>query len=177
MLYNILFEKSGKRFLVDSSKSPQYILVLNKLPFEVKILHLTRRFSGVLNSGKKEIKKNSRDGVEKDLKPCRFNYILITWILDNFFSFVYSTGQSYKRVKYENLISNPLEVLNSIHKLNYKERKLFTNKRPLKAHHLVAGNKMRMGNEISIGRDSGFEWENNVTTFQRLFSKVLDLFY
>lgn len=176
-LYEILFEATNHSILVDSSKNAQYILILKKLPFRCKVLHLTRSFSGVLNSSKKELKKNPEDGVERDLIPMRLRYILSIWILDNVLSFLFSLGIDYQRIKYEHLISNPEETIQRIHPLSSNDLIRYKNRGPLQAAHLVAGNKMRMGDDIYIQQPTTLKWEKNISTFQKQMARFVDFFY
>lgn len=176
-LYKILFKKTEKNILIDSSKNAQNILILRKLPFQLKVLHLKRKFSGVLNSSKKEMKKNPEIGLETDLVPMNFYYVLSIWIVDNFLSFLYSRGLAYKLIKYENLTEQPLETIKYIKDLSQKEQQLFRNRGPLKAHHLVAGNKMRMGNNIYIKTPKHEKWVNNVKDWQKKVSKFIDYLF
>lgn len=176
-LYEIIFEKSGQHILIDSSKNAQYILILRRLPFKVKVLHLTRSFSGVLQSTKKEFKKNPKQGLERALKPQSFRYSLAIWTLDNVFTRLFSTGMRYKRVKYEDLVKKPAEVINRLSQLNAQEAKLFEKRGPLLAEHLVAGNQLRMGTDIFIQTSKPLKVENRLTTLEKSIVSFIDFFY
>jgi hypothetical protein len=54
ILFEAIQEVTGKSVIVDSSKSPQRIAVLNKI-VDLKVIHLCRNAKGVLNSAKKII--------------------------------------------------------------------------------------------------------------------------
>lgn len=177
ILYNLLFDVTKKPVLIDSSKNAHYILILRKLNFKIRVLHLTRKFSGVLNSAKKHIKLDPSAGVETELKPMRFNYILPIWFIDNTLPVVYSIGLNYKRIKYENLINNPEQTLSSISKLTLKEKEKYKNRGPLSAEHLVAGNKMRMAEIITIQNFKSMNWDKNVKYYQKKIASIIDLFY
>jgi hypothetical protein len=89
-LYEPIFKETGANVLIDSSKNAQYIKLVKKLPFELTVLQVTRSFSGVLNSLKKELKENHAEGVEKGLVPQSFVYMLAIWLIDDFFSWFFA---------------------------------------------------------------------------------------
>ena len=176
-LYEIIFDVSKKGVVIDSSKSAQYILILKKLPIDLKIFHITRSFSGVLNSTKKEFKKNPAQGIERDMKPQSFFYTLSIWITDNILSWLFSRGVHYQRIKYENLVNKPTETLSEVIKFSDAELYLFERRGPLKAEHLVAGNKMRMEDKIYIQSSKPIKWEKAISKTEKRLAKLIDRFY
>jgi hypothetical protein len=153
-LYSVIFEVSGMNILIDSSKNVQYINQLKRLPFKLKVIHLKRSFFGVLNSVKKTIKKDPKLGVEKELIPQSFTYALFIWLFDNLFAKLFSIGLEYKRVSYESFIENPSLELLKITKLTPDDKHLLKSRGPLKSKHLVAGNRLRMKDNIYILKTS-----------------------
>lgn len=176
-LYEILFEETGKSILIDSSKNAQYILVLRKLSIPFKVLHLTRSFSGVLNSTKKEFKKDPSQGLERDMKPQSFRYSLAIWLTDNVLTWIFALGKPYQRIRYEELIDSPVDTIGKVGSLANDEINLLSNRGPLLAPHLVAGNKMRMGKEIYIQPSKPMKWEKGVSKPEQQLAKLIDRFY
>ncbi|MDG1279042.1 MAG: hypothetical protein P8O16_17315 [Algoriphagus sp.] len=176
-LYQTLFKESGNPVLIDSSKNAQYILVLRRLPVKFKILHLTRSFSGVLNSTKKEFKKDPSQGLERDMHPQSFQYSLAIWLTDNLLTWLFALGKPYQRIRYEELIDGPEVTIAKIGVLESDEVNLLINRGPLLAPHLVAGNKMRMQNEIYIHSSRTIEKKSELNSWLNYFSNLIDLIF
>lgn len=173
-LYEVLFEVSQQPILIDSSKNVQYLLVLRKLGYSIKVLHLTRSFSGVLNSTKKEFKKDPAAGLERDMKPQSFKYSLAIWLIDNTLAWLFSMGKSYQRIKYEDLIASPSKTIKKFIDLSDDESNLLENRGPLFAEHLVAGNKLRISKEIYIEQMNSNKWNNNVNKHEKMLAHAID---
>jgi hypothetical protein len=176
-LYELVFKETGARVVIDSSKNAQYIKLLKKLPFKLTVLQVTRSFSGVLNSLKKELVENREEGVEKGLVPQSFAYTLAIWLLDNFFSWFFAWGVNYKRIKYENFVNNPNETFGKILKISKKNAVTLRNRGPLKANHLVAGNRLRISETIFINKSSEVIWGTNVKKRHKNAARLIDFFY
>jgi hypothetical protein len=176
-LYTLLFEYSKAQVLIDSSKNAQYIKQLKKLPFNLTVLQVTRSFSGVLNSTKKEFKINPSEGVERELRPQTFVYTLAIWLIDNFFTWFFSFGTHYKRIKYEDFVTNPLATLSKFESLNETDTEKIKNRGPFYALHLVAGNKLRMSGTIMINTSNEEKWVSNVKSHHKALAKIIDKFY
>lgn len=176
-LYHTLFKESGKPILIDSSKNAQYILILRRLSVKFKVLHLTRSFSGVLNSTKKEFKKDPSQGLERDMHPQSFQYSLAIWLTDNLLTWLFALGKPYQRIRYEELIDAPEETIAKIGVLETDEVNFLIKRGPLLAPHLVAGNKMRMQNEIYIHSSRTFEKKSELNSWLNYFSNLIDFIF
>jgi hypothetical protein len=86
-------------------------------------------------------------------------------------------GVNYKRIKYEDFVNNPMETFNKIVKINAKDSVTLQNRGPLKANHLVAGNRLRMSETIFINKASEVKWVTNVKKRHKNAAKFIDLFY
>lgn len=175
-LYNAIFEMSGKSIIIDSSKPAQRILVLRKCDIPFSVLHLTRRFSLVLNSNKKSFKKDLKAGLEKDMHPQKTSYVLMTWVLNNILVVLFSLGIQRIRVRYENIIQNLKQEINKIVNEDAKFQEKLNDRGPFSSNHIVAGNRIRMKDQLFVANDVQDKKLANLTQKDRIVSKVLDLF-
>ena len=67
-LFKAIHQATGASIIIDSSKTNSRIPILNSVA-EIRVLHICRDFTGVLNSSKKSSKKNIAAGIEKDNPP------------------------------------------------------------------------------------------------------------
>ena len=142
ILFEEIIKESGCQYIIDSSKNPCRILVLKKIG-RVKVLHLTRRFLGVLNSSKRVIEKDISKGYEIDLLPRRFHAVLIDWILNNLFIELFT--RSKIKVVFEDYVSD-ISILNSITNTDYSVMTEF------QSPHMMAGNALRMKKGLKINK-------------------------
>lgn len=175
-LYEIIFNVTDSGIIVDSSKAPLRILLLKKLNYEVKVLHLIRRFGDVLNSYQKSTPKDLEKGVEHEIKPLSSSYVFPSWVLKNLFTYFFSKGVSYHKVNYENLVTNPERELSSITTENDFANKL-KERGPFYINHLVAGNKLRMKDHIYIAEKPMNTSYNRLKRRDKVLAKFVDSFY
>ena len=176
-LYHILFEVTGKAFLVDSSKSPANILIMRRMQLNFEVIHLRRNFSGVLSSTKKFFEKKAEDGVEREIKPQKTRYTLVTYLLDNFFTVFFSIGLSRRKIKYEDLVLDPPGVLSDLFRRDDEYEKKLINRGPFQPAHLVAGNKLRMSKEINILPNLPGNSTKKSSRSEMLLVKLVDLLF
>lgn len=177
ILYAAIFKITGSRIIIDSSKAPGRLLILKKLDFDIKVIHLIRRFGDVLNSYKKTIQKNLKKGVEHDTVPLNSAYVFLSWLAKNLFTYLYSTGISYQKIKYENLIKDPLKELTLFTNKNDGFYKKLKQKGPFVLKHLVAGNKIRMKDQIYIAEKPMDTSYHRLNGMDKVLAKFVDLFY
>lgn len=176
-LFDLIFKITDSKVIIDSSKAPGRLLVLKKLNYKIKVMHLTRRFGDVLNSYKKEVPRNLEEGIEHDIVPLGSSYVFRSWLLKNFLTYVLSIGISYKRIKYENLVSNPVDELSFMIDGDKDFLKKLTARGPFYLKHLVAGNKFRMQDHIYIAEKPMNTSYHRLSGADKAFAKFIDYFY
>ena len=149
-LYNIIFKSTNSSVIIDSSKSPNMIPILKRLGFNIIVIHLTRRFGDVLNSYKKSFKKDLEGGIEQDIKPQKTSYVLFSWMIKNFLTLLYSNNIKRIRIKYEDLVKDPSSSIAGLLGNNKIFLRKLEERGPFIPKHLVAGNRIRMNNQIFI---------------------------
>lgn len=177
-LYDLIFSITNSNTIIDSSKNPNRILILKQLGFKIVIIHLTRRFGDVLNSYKNEWKKDLKAGIEEDILPQKTPYVLSGWFLKNFLTQYYGKTMQYHKMKYENLIEHPEAT---IAKLSLNCDKEFTsiikNRGPFVPKHLVAGNRLRMKDQIYISEKPHDTTYSRLKITEKILSRSIDYFY
>ena len=165
LLFEAIQKVTGKSVIVDSSKSPQRIAVLNKI-VDLKVVHLCRNARGVLNSAKKSSKKDIKAGIEIDLPSRRTSKTLLEWFFVNIVTELFCLGVSSKKIKYKDYINN-LGLIEGIHpKINIKHIQSFA------AEHMMAGNILRLKKGIKVNKELGFKYRrlsNKQTRIASLF--------
>jgi len=176
-LYNVIFKITGSQIIVDSSKTPGRILILKQLDFDVQVLHLVRRFGDVLNSYKKHTPKNLKEGVEYEIRPLNSIYVLSSWLVKNLLTYFFSKDLSYKKIKYENLVINPLKELSFFVEDSEQFINKLTDRGPFELKHLVAGNKIRMKENLYIAEKPMGTSLHRLNRADRVMAKFVDFFY
>lgn len=167
-LYESIRDVTGKSIIVDSTKSPQRIAVLNKI-VDLKVIHICREAKGVLNSGKRSSKKDIKAGIEADLPARRTGKALTEWVFVNLMTEIFCIGVPSKKLKYKKYIKN----------LNYLEElddaiKITANS--FSAPHMLAGNVLRLKKNIIINPDLGFTY-TRLTKKQSRAAKLVDALF
>ncbi len=177
-LYDLIFSITNSNTIIDSSKNPNRILILKQLGFKIVIIHLTRRFGDVLNSYKKEWKKDLKAGIEENILPQKTPYILSGWFLKNFLTQYYGKTMQYHKMKYENLIHDPERTIAQL-ALNWDNEftSIIKNRGPFIPKHLVAGNRMRMKDKIYISEKPHDTSYSRLKNTDKILSRSIDYFY
>ena len=149
-LYRIVFEVSEKKIIIDSSKNPQYILLLKKTDLPLKIIHIKRNFNNVLKSTRKTLKKDPKKGIEETIKPQSITYSFLNWFTTNILVVLFTLFDKRILINYEDFINNPLSTIVKIQKLNKMDIEILKNRGPFKPKHIVAGGRVRMSKEVII---------------------------
>jgi hypothetical protein len=150
LLYQMIAKHTGATTIIDSSKNAHRILLLRKTGIPVEVFHLVRRFSHVLGSVQKDLKRNPAAGVEKDLKPFSTSYALGVWLTDNFLTVLFSLGISRHPIRYEQFIAEPTYIQQYLPEEDLTYQTLLENRGPFIPEHLCAGSRMRMKEEVWI---------------------------
>ncbi len=168
ILFEAISDVTGKKVIVDSSKSPQRIPVLKRVA-NLNVLHICRNVKGVLNSAKKTLKKNIEAGIEADVAPRRTWKTFTEWVFVNFVTELFCIGVKSKKVFYEKYINDPssLEALDENIKI---DSNLFS------TDHMIAGNSLRLKKNIKISPEIGFHYPR-LTKRQRVIATVFDVVF
>ncbi|HLQ99307.1 MAG TPA: hypothetical protein VK102_02955 [Sphingobacterium sp.] len=166
-LFQAIQKVTGCSVIIDSSKSPQRIPVLSKI-VNLKVIHLCRDFTGVLNSFQGSPTKDVKAGIEESRPPGRTWKVMLDWISTNLANEIFCIGIDSQKVLYKNYVSNP-ESLQDIHPIlggiNVKQS--------FSADHMLAGNKLRLKKGLIIDPKAGFKYDNlNTRLFK--FARMLD---
>lgn len=164
-LFETIQEVTGKNVIVDSSKAPQRIPVLNKI-VNLKVVHICRNAKGVLNSAKRTSKKNIKAGIENDFPARSTRKTLIEWMFVNFFMEVFSIGIPSKKLKYRRYVKN-LQLVNKV------DAAVNIQSGSYHAPHMLAGNIIRLKNNIHIDKMMGFKYKR-LTKKQLFLADFLD---
>ena len=166
-LYVAIQQVTGATTIVDSSKTPGRIPIVAKLA-DVTVVHLCRDFSGYLNSLSKSMQKDVRQGLEVDLHPIAPGKALFLWLSNNLLVQLFSLGKSRRRVHYVDMVTEADATLRSIDpNYGYQPGHAFAR------NHMLAGNKLRVKQEISINPNLGFDLRE-LTPATRKFAKIID---
>ena len=176
-LYSIIFEITGSKTIIDSSKSPGIIPILEKLSYTVTVIHITRRFGDVLNSYKDSRKKDLKAGIEHDIKPSKTAYILYSWVTKNFMTAMHSRGMRYKKIRYENLIDDLEACIAELVDCNPEYLNILENRGPLYPAHLVAGSRIRMKKEITVAHKPMGSSYHRLRPLDKILARTIDAFY
>ncbi|WP_138429460.1 hypothetical protein [Fodinibius saliphilus] len=176
-LYNAIFSVTNSNIIIDSSKSPLNILILKKNNFDLHVVHLVRRFGDILNSNKKRAEKNLKKGIEHEIVPNSTSYVFLNWVIKNLITIGFSRGVRYKRIKYEDIVATPEEQISYILNNKFDYKKILNRRGPFYPKHLVAGNKIRMEDEIFISEKPMHTEYHRLNGKEKLFARLIDQFY
>lgn len=167
MLFEAIVEVTGKNFIVDSSKTPQRIAVLDKI-VNLEVLHLCRNAKGVLNSAKKSYKMDIEAGFETDFPARRTSKTLIDWFFVNLITEIFKIGVISRKIRYEAYLNDP-EYIGSLH--NKIRTPIIT--KGLSTDHMLAGNVLRLKKNIKIDGSLGFHYKR-LSPLQFKIASTLD---
>lgn len=168
-LFQAIQTVTGYSVLIDSSKSPQRIAILSKI-VDLQVIHLCRDFKGVLNSSKRPAKKNIQAGIEVDIPARRTWKVLVDWIFTNLVTEIFSLGVPSKKVLFTKYVHKP-ELLREIDPV-FKNLNI---NQSFSAPHMLAGNALRLKEDITINPNKGFQYkqlEPNQITFANWVDKI-----
>lgn len=113
-LYNAIWEVSGRQVIVDSSKVPSHLYILQQLPnIDLRVLHLVRDGRAVAYSWRKRQKQELGKASPGAAMPASSTLkSLIVWNVENFYATKFGRhAQRYALMRYEDFTSNPAAVL------------------------------------------------------------------
>ena len=143
-LFKAIQAVTGASLIVDSSKSAARILILGSFS-DVKVLHLTRKFTGVMHSLTRFHPRDLTKGVRVHLHPTRPLRALRDWVLNNALVLVLSIGVERHLIHYSELIRDPSSVL-SMFDADFSN----ITERNLAPPHMIAGNMIRLSKDVRL---------------------------
>lgn len=166
-LYRAIQETSGRPIVLDSSKSPLRAYALLHAPdVDLRLLHLVRDGRGVVWSRMKpkDRSKNPEAGVPRDFAAAPAWRTTLEWTAANLQS-EWIAAQAPPgmalRVTYEALCDHPHEVLGQIGWLVGEDfstvATAVANRQPLRVGHQVAGNSIRMAEQVVFRPDTTWQ--------------------
>lgn len=163
-LFDSIRRHSGKDIIVDSSKLPGRALALTSIPgIDLYVIHVVRDGRGVAWSLLQSYKRDLKAGVQKDIKPRSALRTAARWCVVNLATEALrlKLGRDrYIRVKYEDLVANPVPTLEKIGEMVDLDLAgiglKLQNGEPIQPTHQIAGNRLRMNKSIRLVRDEAW---------------------
>ena len=161
-LFSAIKNVSGKSILVDSSKRPIRALALSLVSgIDLRVIHLVRDGRGVAWSFSQSRAKNAQAGVQRDTRPRNVIRVAVTWAITNLITeYVckWIGTDRCVRIRHEDLVAQPqqfLELIGETFSIDLSSLgKLLDSRKPLDPGHIVAGNRLRMKEEIILKNES-----------------------
>ncbi len=175
-LFKVISRHMDSKVILDSSKSPIWMYALKIMGFNLNVLHLVRDGRGVTNSLKKHFTPNVKQGVQKELKPKSTIRTALFWIITNLLVVYLKNESEYMLVKYEELLNNWEEELNQIgdkFKIDVSiPLSKVKNREALEKGHTVAGNRLRMRDDVVVKTNQKKSWDNLSKNDIRIFNFI-----
>jgi len=177
--YQAIADATGKRVIIESSKSPLRAKLLSLTPgLDVRLVHLVRDVRGVAWSRMKPFAKSKEGGVPQDIRPKPIHISVGYWLFMNFLS--EQVRRSFPdrpstRIHYEDFVSAPAQTLKEIGKvagLDYSSvaNRLLAGDAMIPGH-LYAGNRVRTAGPITLRSDMA--WTERLTPNQKRLAWLL----
>jgi hypothetical protein len=165
-LFESIREVSGNPVVLDSSKNRVRALAFSMTPgVDLHLIHLVRDARGVAASQKKSFQKDEKAGIPRNYRARSIWNSIILWVAANLLSeLVCSQVDRRKmvRVRYEDFMSTPKEVLDNIGSLIHLDLAEVTETiaagEALQVGHNVGGNHLRMKDEVRVQPTAG-KWD------------------
>lgn len=177
--YNAIFKRSQCEWLVDASKCPLRVhCLINADEFDFYVIHVVRDPRAVCHSLNKAWKKNAEAGIQMDQKPASYlkaikqlylNLILVRRVKK------LVSAERFLQVRNEDLVFRTQRTMDELQAfLGIDCGKLMSNMEnnvPLEQEHNVAGNRLRMQQNIVLKYDS--TWVKKVSKFHYWTASVI----
>jgi hypothetical protein len=168
---------SGKKIIVDTTKTPWRAMMLAGLPgVELRVLHLVRHPAGVAWSMRKAL--HDATGRMTDQSPRPVPHTCLYWLLRNLQAALVRRSLPSKnslRVKYEDLVQAPVDVMRRIGQLlDCNLDRIGAQAaagEAFKIEHTIAGNRLRMAGTVRLKMDN--DWQNHLPLHDRFLCAIL----
>lgn len=169
-LYLAIAEVAGAATIVETSKDPNFALLLTRMrSSDVRVVHLVRDSRAVAYSWMRKKRMPSPIGEQKFMPRFKPATTAASWLVSNAaFHALALRHSQYIQITYEQFVEDPLSTLEKLSEftdqsLVLDDAQMIGNKVRLGDHHIFSGNPMRASTgwlEIALDR----EWQ---TTMQR----------
>jgi hypothetical protein len=163
-LYEAIKDVSGAGTIVETSKDPNFALLLTRIAYDVRIIHLVRDSRAVAYSWTRSKRMPSPIGEQKFMPRFKPATTASSWLVSNVaFHALAARHQRYLRITYESFVDDPLGALERLSE--FAEQPLVLDgmhlngrKVRLGDHHIFSGNPMRASTGwVDIRLDN--EWQ------------------
>ena len=162
-LLESIAEVSGRRVIIDSSKTPLRARWLARLPgIDLRLVHLVRDSRAVAWSRQKSLQRDDKAGVQHDLASRPAWYSVVYWTVSNLLAARLRRGARRRGVlvRYEDFVSEPARELLRIGEacgLDCSELAMSLDSgESFSVGHTVAGNRLRMSGAVRLKAD--WDW-------------------
>lgn len=170
-IYDAIQQTVQPEFIIDSSKSPNYAMILRLVPgIDVHFVHLVRDCRAVAYS-RMNVKKRPEIHWKEEYTAVTSPYkTALQWNIINHALGLLQRNSSYSLVRYEDFISNPqyevMKIAGEIGKKNVDISFIDGSAASLKADHTLSGNPMRFTvGDIELRLDE--RWKNGLSAKHR----------
>lgn len=174
MLYREIAGRCGAQILVDASKTPSHLWILQKIPeLEIRVLHLVRDVRAVAHAWRQRRKQEYGAAGDQYRRMPRRSLLRSTagWMVENAAAERLGTqAAGYTRMRYEDFTEAPRKVLTAaLDDLGLDDPDLsFVNREgmTLQPTHSVGGNPVRfIDREFAIARDD--RWRDEMRPWRQ----------
>jgi hypothetical protein len=175
-LYGAIAEVSGADVVVDSSKSPTYGMVIRGMEeIAFSAIHLVRDSRGVGHSWQRKRRRPEVHWKEEYMLVVAPKTVAWNWVTGNVLCEGFRAGGTpYCRVRYEDLIKNPIKSLGTIFRTAGIAEPInlpLTEGLASRVNHTVSGNPLRFQGEIKLKCDD--EWKRTMPFGQQWLMTAL----
>ncbi|MDC8004594.1 hypothetical protein POV27_11085 [Aureisphaera galaxeae] len=168
LFYQCIADKTGKKILIDSSKSIGWLNILITLNFcEVTILHLERSLPEVANSWKKKVRLP--EYTDKTVyMPIKSDWVIAkNWLKIKYFMRRFKSLPGYTFVSYHSFVSDPNAWLAKMEEWTGATLKL--NSLDVHFNHAIGGNPMRSNTKGNLRIENRKASLDHLNFFNRIF--------
>ena len=167
LFYDLIYYHTSANLIIDSSKPSTRLFLLNGFA-KVRGLHVCRSFAGVLNSEKKNVQIDLKNGIESASAPKPTMNVFRAWLLTNLTCAFAAIFMNIKRVKFDKFIDDPtiLRRFNPALPVQLTDG-LY------KPEHMVAGNAIRLKPPQKIKKATKIKYDR-LTKFQKGAAALID---
>lgn len=167
-IFNAIYKKTNKPYLLDSSKYIARFLLLKKSGnFNIRGLYIVRDLRGVINSFNKQVQTSK--------KP--LSTIVYYCIINFFGELVCRLNSNIIKIKYEDFIENPTNIIQDIGLFLNEDLTSVVNKlnkkTDIKIPHIIGGNRLKKNKKIKLKKD--LIWKKNISRKKQIFYYLLAL--
>lgn len=169
-LFEAIHIVTNATVIIDSSKISSRALILKKI-VPISIIFLLRNFKGVLNSEKKNIKKDVLNGIEMNSKPKKTLSVFKNWFFTNLTCNFLVLFIESQKLFFLDFIKDPRILININH---YLPENMLSKK--YKADHMIAGNSIRLKSPQKIKKYKELEYLR-LNSRNIYFSDLIEFFF